>query len=57
MEKTTTATGLQVTVQILDKAYETGQKVADDFKETMRIVFNEFLPQGNYTAVPNGQVI
>ena len=57
MEKTTTSKGLQVTVQILDKVYETGRKVADDFKETMRIVFDEFLPQWNYTAVPNGQVI
>ncbi len=57
MEKTTTSKGLQVTVQILDKVYETGCKVADDFKETMRIVFDEFLPQWNYTAVPNGQVI
>jgi len=57
MEKTTTSKGLQVTVQILDKVYETGRKVADDFKETMRIVFDEFLPQWNYTAVPKGQVI
>jgi len=57
MEKTTTSKGLQVTVQILDRVYETGRKVADDFKETMRIVFDEVLPQWNYTAVPNGQVI
>ncbi len=57
MEKTTTSKGLQVTVQILDKVYETGRKVTDDFKETMRIVFDELLPQWNYTAVPNGKVI
>ena len=57
MEKTTTSKGLQVTVQILDGVYETGRKVADGFKETMRIVFDEVLPQWNYTAVPNGQVI
>ena len=57
MEKTTTSKGLQVTVQILDRVYKTGRKVADDFKETMRIVFDEFLPQWNYTAVPNRQVI
>lgn len=57
MEKTTTSKGLQVTVQILDQVYATGRKVADDFKETMRIVFDEFLPQWNYSAVPNGQVI
>lgn len=57
MEKTTTSKGMKAIVQILDKVYETGRKVADDFKTTMRIVFDEFLPQWNYTAVPNGQVI
>ena len=57
MEKTTTSKGLKAIVQILDKVYETGRKVADDFKTTMQIVFDEFLPQWNYTAVPNGQVI
>ena len=57
MEKTTTTKGLQATVQILDRVYETGRKVADDFKTTMRIVFDTFLPQWNYTAVPNTQVI
>jgi hypothetical protein len=31
--------------------------VADDFKETIKIVFDEFLPQWNYTAVPNREVI
>jgi hypothetical protein len=54
MEKTRTSTGLRVTVQIIDKVYETGRKVVDDFKQTMRIVFDDFLPQWNYTAVPNG---
>jgi hypothetical protein len=57
MEETTTSKGLQVTVQILDQVYETGRKAADDFKKTMRVVFDEFLPQWNYTAMPNGQVI
>lgn len=57
MEKTKTSTGLKVTVQIIDKVYETARKVADNFKETMKIVFDEFLPQWNYTAVPNGKVI
>jgi hypothetical protein len=57
IEQTTTAKGLSVTVQIIDKAYETGRKVADDFKETMSIVFDDFLPQWNYTAVPNREVI
>jgi len=57
MASTTTTKGLQVTVKIIDKVFETKRKVADDFKETMRIVFDQFLPQWNYTATPNGQVI
>jgi hypothetical protein len=57
MEKTHTRQGLKVTVQIVDKVYQKGRKVAKDFKETMRIVFDEFLPQWNYTAVPNAEVI
>jgi hypothetical protein len=57
MEKTTTTTGLKALVHIMDKVYETGRKVAADFKETMRIVFDEFLPQWNYRAMPIAQVI
>ena len=57
MEKTSTSTGLKVTVQIIDKVYALKRKVADDFKENMRIVFDAFLPQWNYTAVPCGTVI
>lgn len=57
IEKTRTSTGLKVTVQIIDKVYQLGRKVADDFKDTMRIVFDDYLPQWNYTAVPNREVI
>jgi hypothetical protein len=57
MEKTTTTTGLKAFVHIIDKVYETGRKVAADFKETRRIVFDEFLPQWNYRAMPIAQVI
>jgi hypothetical protein len=52
LERTSTRTGLQVVAHIVDKVYETGRKVADDFKQTMRIVFDEHLPQWNYRAVP-----
>jgi hypothetical protein len=52
MEKTHTKTGLKAFVHVIDKAYETGRKVAADFKETMRIVFDEFLPSWNYCAIP-----
>jgi Rhodopirellula transposase DDE domain len=52
MEKATTTTGLQVTVTILDKIYETGRKYAAGFKEAMKIIFDETLPKWNYRAVP-----
>jgi len=52
LERATTSTGLQVLVHIINKVYETGRKVADDFKETMRIVFDHHLGQWNYRAVP-----
>ena len=57
MEKTHTRQGLKVTVQIVDQVYQTGRRAAKGFKETMRIVFDEFLPQWNYTAVPKAGVI
>ena len=54
MEKTSTSTGLRVTVDILDKVYQTGRKYAAGFKEGMKIVFDEIMPKWNYTAVPSG---
>lgn len=61
IEKTKTKTGLKVTVEILDKVYQTGRKVSEDFKENMRILFDEVLPQWNYRVVPiqpqNGKLI
>jgi hypothetical protein len=57
MEKTHTTTGLKAFVHIIDKVYETGRKVAAHFKETMRIVFDDFLPQWNYRAIPVAQLI
>ena len=54
MSQTSTTKGLIVTVDIIDKVYELKRKVADGFKETMRIVFDKVLPQWNYTAVPIG---
>jgi hypothetical protein len=54
MEKTRTSKGLRVTVNIIDKVYETGRKAAADFKENMTIKFDKFLPKWNYRVVPNG---
>lgn len=52
MEKTATSTGLKVTVDILDKAYDTGCQCAKGFKQNMKILFDDFLPQWNYRAIP-----
>lgn len=52
MENTTTKTGLQAFVHIIDTVYHTGRKVAADFKQTIRIIFDDHLPLWNYRAVP-----
>lgn len=51
-EKTSTQTGLGVVVEIARKVYETGRKYAEGFKQSMKILFDEFLPIWNYRAVP-----
>ena len=52
IERTTTATGLRVTVSVLEKVYETGRKCAADFKSTMKIVYDDHLGKWNYRALP-----
>jgi hypothetical protein len=52
MGKAKTKTGLKVLATVLDKAYQTGRKVTQEFKETMEIVFDAYLPKWNYTAKP-----
>jgi len=57
MERTHTHQGLSVTVQIIDKIYAIGRKVVESFKHNLPILFDDFLPQWNYRALPNAQVI
>jgi Rhodopirellula transposase DDE domain len=52
IERTKTTTGLGVTVRILDKVYETGRQCTADFKQNMKIIFDDHLPKWNYRAVP-----
>lgn len=52
MAKAKTQTGLSVFTAVLDKVYETGRKITEEFKQTMEIVFDDYLPQWNYTAKP-----
>jgi hypothetical protein len=57
MQQTKTQYGLTVIVHIIDKVYQTGRKVAVAFINNMPIVFDDYLPQWNYTAIPNTGVI
>jgi len=52
IERAHTTTGLRVTVRTLDTVYQTGRKYAADFKQNMKIVFDDYLPKWNYRAVP-----
>ena len=52
IENTTTQTGLKVKAHIVKKVYQTGRKYSDNFKETMRIVLDDFLGQWNYRVIP-----
>ena len=52
MEKTTTRTGLRVTVDLIAATYPTGVKAPVNFKETMPLVFDDLLPKWNYRALP-----
>lgn len=57
IEKTKTSKGLKVFVEVIQTIYQTGRKVAEDFKQTMRIVFDDFLPAWNYRAIPTSNVV
>jgi hypothetical protein len=52
LEKTRTATGLGVVVEVLEKVYQTGRKYTEGFKKEMKIVFDKYLPKWNYRAIP-----
>jgi hypothetical protein len=53
MSKTKTKKGLKIFTYRSDKSYETGKKVKENFKETMKIIFDDYLPKWNYRAVPS----
>lgn len=52
VEKTTTAKGLQVVAWINEKVYQIGRQYSENFKATMRIVFDPALPKWNYQIHP-----
>ena len=52
MRKASTTTGLRTTVNVMRRIYQTGRKVADNFKANMAIQFDELLPKWNYVVKP-----
>ena len=52
MRKTSTRTGLRATINVIRRVYQIGRKVADNFKATMPILFDDLLPKWNYVAKP-----
>jgi len=56
-EKATTKAGLKVIACIFNKIYEIGRKVAEGFKESMKIVFDKHLKQWNYVAIPQPTIL
>jgi hypothetical protein len=54
MAKAKTNTGLTVFTTVFDKIYQIGRQVTEEFKQTMPIRFDQYLPQWNYTAIPRG---
>lgn len=51
ISRTSTSTGLEVIVEIARKKYHKGRQATAEFLENMRIDFNSFLPELNYTAL------
>jgi hypothetical protein len=52
IDKTSTSKGLKVFSTIKNKVYATGRKVSENFKEKMKIVFDDYLGKWNYRAIP-----
>ena len=52
IESTTTKMGLKVKANLIKKVYKTGKKYAENYKEEMKIKFDEKLGKWNYRAVP-----
>jgi hypothetical protein len=52
INQTQTKSRLKVFSSILDKAFETGRKYSEGFKENMKIQFDDYLGNWNYVAIP-----
>jgi len=52
-----TKTGLVVIADIIKKTYYAGKKVAKDFMDHLKIIFEDSLPRLNYTIAPTGNCV
>jgi hypothetical protein len=52
VDETSTSKGLKVFSTIKDKVYATARKESYDFKQNIKIVFDDYLGKLNYKAVP-----
>lgn len=52
MEKAQTRTGLGVVVDVVDKVYQTGRRVAEEVKRALNLVRDDLLPKWNYRLLP-----
>jgi hypothetical protein len=52
MQKTTTCTGLRVEVEIDTTNYVRGRKVAEQTRQSLRLLRDEHLPKFNYRILP-----
>lgn len=52
LEKARTRTGLRVIVDIVTTVYATGRKVAEEVKQALRLVRDDYLPKWNYRLLP-----
>ncbi len=55
MATATTAKGLEVFTTVIDKVYETGKRATKEIKANLKIVFDDVLPNWNYTAKPQSK--
>ena len=53
MHKARTRTGLSVVVDVIDKVYQTGRRVAEEVKQALSLVRDDTLPKLNYRILPS----
>ncbi len=52
IENTRTLTGQEIKAHINKKSYKKGRKYSGNFKETRRIIFDDYLGKWNYRTIP-----